>query len=91
VLAVEHQDFAIPCSALGVVPQEKVLATDSVTVKVFTTAELASFEGGAAEWADLPAGQHSRYVVVTDLCGAEALSGVQTVSIAGGIGKRRQS
>jgi len=91
-LEPEHQDFTIPYAALAVVPREKVLATDSVVAEVLTTAELASFEdvasGGTvtAEWADVPAGEHGWYVVVTDPYGAEAVSAVQLVTVAGGPG-----
>jgi LPXTG-motif cell wall-anchored protein len=85
-LEPQHQDFTIPYTALGIVPQQKVLATDAFRADVLTAnvisshADVASGSEVTALWQP-EVGTHGWYVTSRDPHGATADSEVRVLTI----------
>nr|WP_244962876.1 metallophosphoesterase [Cryobacterium roopkundense] len=86
-LDLAHQEFAVPYAAFGLTPMVKTLATDSFTVDILTTTEIAAFADVAsgsevtAVWTP-GAGTHGWYAFSADPFGATAYSEVRRVTVA---------
>lgn len=85
-LEPQHQDFTIPYAAIGLVPQQKTLATDAFEADVLTSKVIESFtdvESGAelaATWTP-GVGTHDWYVDSVDPYGATAVSEVRRLHV----------
>ncbi|WP_396668796.1 metallophosphoesterase [Microbacterium sp. R86528] len=85
-LELQHQDFTISYEALGIVPQQKVLATDAFSAEVLASAAISTVENVesgtevSAQWQP-GLGVHGWYVTSFDPYGATADSEVRVLTV----------
>ena len=86
-LEVQHQDFEVPYTALGITPAVKQLSTDSFRADILTTHKIASFTDVAsgsilsAPWTNPEPGLRGWYVRTADPFGAVDASEVRMLTI----------